>query len=437
MDEDAAGDPSDNRKRRPKRKLVPKPEPSEPGQIVSERISVVKQSLAGIVRRRDFLALLENVVVVANQMTKRISMLAKLMAGETLPRLDQGFYSALYTSLRSGKWNHGHDALLARRLVGDPGLGSVMSQVMALVGKKLASELDTHYRRHYERFYGRWKRVCLGTVDGEEKDAVFDGHFLDPDETQLESLVREAWAMRRDLEVREARGFTLFPETSAKVSYVTLDATCIAHLYRRLHPEAYRVPGKRPGTTRAKPINDVTADHGSEIFSELFDLPKVLRLRRSHHFRYSLQTDGVGVALSFGRWAHSTPRPRAKPSRETTKRCKTAGSNGAATKRVADLRPGFAYGAQNKTLASLAELKGVTVRCVDPGVRRTYTSVDLLTGDEDVRTSVKMMRSRTWQSRTRAKEHGAKMKVWHDRELGQVQKKQNSTPFRTSAEPSR
>ncbi len=349
MDEEAAGDPSDNRKR----KLVPKPEPSEPRQVVSERISVVKQSLAVIVRRRDFLALLENVVVVANQMTKRISMLAKLMAGETLPRLDQEFYSAPYTSLRSGKWNHGHDALFARRRVGDPGLGSVMSQLMVLVGTKLAAEIDTHYRHHYERFYGWWKRVCLGTVDSEEKDAVFGRHFLGPDEARLESLFRDAWAMRRDLEAREARGFALFPETSAKVSYVTLDATCIAHLYRRLHPEAYRVPDKRPGITRAKPINDVTAEHGPEIFSELFNLPQVRRLRRSHHFRYALQTYGIGVVLSFGRWAHSTPRPGAKPSRETTKR---RGPNGAETKRVADLRPGFAYGAQNKTLASLAEV---------------------------------------------------------------------------------
>ncbi len=58
--------------------------------------------------------------------------------------------------------------------------------------------------------------------------------------------------------------------------------------------------------------------------------------------------------------------------------------------------------------------------------------MDLLTGDEDLRTSVKMMRSRTWQSLTRAK-----MKVWHDRELGQVQKKLNATLFRTSPEPSR
>ncbi len=71
-------------------------------------------------------------------------------------------------------------------------------------------------------------------------------------------------------------------------------------------------------------------------------------------------------------------------------------------------------------------------------MRRIYTSVDLLTGNEDVRTSVKMIRLRTWQSRTCAKEeHGAKMKVWHDRDLGQVQKKQNATPFRKSADPSR
>ncbi len=48
-----------------------------------------------------------------------------------------------------------------------------------------------------------------------------------------------------------------------------------------------------------------------------------------------------------------------------------------------------------------------------------------------------MVWSRTWQSRTRTKEHGAKMKVWHNQELGQVQKKQNATPFRTSADPSK
>ncbi len=36
------------------------------------------------------------------------------------------------------------------------------------------------YVSTYERFYGRWKRVYLGTADGEEKDTVFGGHFLNP-----------------------------------------------------------------------------------------------------------------------------------------------------------------------------------------------------------------------------------------------------------------
>jgi len=67
------------KKRRPKRKLVPKPHPDDPDHVVSELISVVKVSLASIVRpeRRDFLALVERVVLTVNKMTKRVSMLAK------------------------------------------------------------------------------------------------------------------------------------------------------------------------------------------------------------------------------------------------------------------------------------------------------------------------------------------------------------------------
>ncbi|MCP4968954.1 MAG: hypothetical protein GY926_27470, partial [bacterium] len=110
---------------------------------------------------------MEQVVVATNQITKRVSMLAKelllakLEAEETLPTLNQSFYSALYTLLRNGKWKYtGHDALLARRRAADPGLSSVMAQVMALAGRKLAAELDSHYRRHYERVYRRWNCIC-------------------------------------------------------------------------------------------------------------------------------------------------------------------------------------------------------------------------------------------------------------------------------------
>ncbi len=118
---------------------------------------------------------------------------------------------------------------------------------MALVGKKLAAALDTQYRCHYECCYVRWKRVCLDTVDGKEKDTVFGGHFLDPDETQLESLIREAWAMSRDLEAKESHGFALFPETNTQVSYITLDATCIAHYYCLLqNPLEHRARDPEP-----------------------------------------------------------------------------------------------------------------------------------------------------------------------------------------------
>jgi hypothetical protein len=47
----------------------------------------------------------------------------------------------------------------------------------------------------------------------------------------------------------------------------------------------------------------------------------------------------------------------------------------------------------------LQDLRGITVRAVDPGVSRTYTSVDMLTGDRDVRDSVKYLRSQSWHQR--------------------------------------
>lgn len=75
------------------------------------------------------------------------------------------------------------------------------------------------------------------------------------------------------------------------------------------------------------------------------------------------------------------------------------------SKPLKDLVPGrFAYSAKNKTIESLQDLEGITIRSVDPGVTRTYTSVDMLTGDRDVRDSVKYLRSKTWHKRTGARQ---------------------------------
>ncbi|MCP4772529.1 MAG: hypothetical protein GY879_14075, partial [Planctomycetes bacterium] len=110
-------------------------------------------------------------------------LLTKLHREEELPKLNQQFYSALYTSMRNGKWTHGHDELNIRRRVANPGFGSVMSQAMALVGKKLASETETHLRQHYEKFCRKWYKWTEQDDDeGEEHDIE---NFLDPDTADL------------------------------------------------------------------------------------------------------------------------------------------------------------------------------------------------------------------------------------------------------------
>ncbi len=51
----------------------------------------------------------------------------------------------------------------------------------------------------------------------------------------------------------------------------------------------------------------MAALHAEAIFGELFDLPRILRLRRMYHFRFSLQMDGVRVTLGFGHWYRYLP----------------------------------------------------------------------------------------------------------------------------------
>ena len=63
--------------------------------------------------------------------------------------------------------------------------------------------------------------------------------------------------------------------------------------------------------------------------------------------------------------------------------------------------------------------------------------MDLLTGDADVRSSKKTLKSSTWQKLTKAKKHGNKVDKWRNAELGEVQKRLNTTPYRTSASAER
>ncbi len=172
-------------------------------------------------------------------------------------------------------------------------------------------------------------------------------------------------------------------------------------------------------------INDVVALHAEEIeiFDYLFDLKRIRRLRRTHHFSFSFQTDGVGVALGFRRW-HRYVLSRSKKETETT---------------VTSLAKGIAYHHPHKTLGvqGFKALDGWTERAVDPGMRRVYTSIDLLTEDTDVRHTAKSLRPRAWYQRSGSRQYSTQTKKRHERALADVQHKLNRVPFRRTADPAK
>ena len=433
------------RKRKRKRKLLEPPQPSSPGRKVKELITVVKCLLTKSVTsdpqiRTQFLKKLEDVVVTTNKMRKRVSMLAKelilrkLERDEQLPSMNQSFYSALYTSMHRGVWKHGHDDILKKRKIESPASLTLMSQMMSLATNKMAAEVKTHYQEHYERFYNRWRKMRELGKD-EKGNLVHDvSHHLDPEKTSLEVLIRSAWKMLRDFEDGELRLFALLPETKTDVSYVTFDPRSICLIFKSLYPEdplcSYlKVSGQAETghSTRNYNVADLTLFSGPQIFERLFNMKYINKLRgKDHHFRFSLTTDGYGVALSFANY-HEYDDPKSKAGKVKAARTE------AVRRRVIDLQPGFAYGEKNKTLDSLADLKGITVRAADPGINRAYTSVDLLTGDPDVRTSVMALRSASFRARTGANKHGQKQKRWHERALGKVQSEINKVPHRNSS----
>lgn len=329
-----------HRKRAKKRKVREKPETND-GYGVKDIISVIGTTLNHVTRDKNFQCFLESFVITVNQMRRRVSMLAnelilrKLECTETLPILNQSFYSGLATSIRSGKWSHGHDEILAKWKVEDPKLGTALTQAMALVAKALAGSAKTHYSLHYERFYRTWKRIS----NPEETDKRY---FFDPDGENLTTLIHSAWCMLKDIESVGRKTYALLPEAQCSVGYITIDNTCVVSLYKKLYPSM--CPKDRNGNT--KPINDLSIENGPGIFDQLFFMKRISNMRKKPYgFRYSLQTDGYGVRLSFGRWHHY----------KKTKRAKVVGVRSTS---FANMAPGFAYHGKGKVLNSLEELNG-------------------------------------------------------------------------------
>ncbi len=149
-------------------------------------------------------------------------------------------------------------------------------------------------------------------------------HRLDPDKTDVETLVKHLWKMRKDFEKNKMKGFAIFPEASIDYGYVHLDSTALAHIFLKDKKEKFkreelldRYPwifkdGKRQNKKIYILPQELVKEQRKRIFESLFHLEgKIFKCRnlKTHHFRYSLQTDGVGVKLSFGKW-REIPDPK-------------------------------------------------------------------------------------------------------------------------------
>ena len=380
--------------------------------------------------------MVEAIAVLANQFRKRISLvhkelsLAKLESHEKLPLMNQSYFSALYTSLRTGKWNHGHDEILERHRFKPDDLvcPAAMWQIMAAESIRMAAELKTHVTRHYTRFYQKWRKLC------EVPDSNVE-HDLDPNSTELPELLKHLWEIRRDMEDRGFRSFAIFPEASIDIRYLRFDATAIVACYKQLWKNQWA--DSEEGNSKKPPPNPLLLDDNGkpfkrfcdlvhkryeEIFEELFDMKIIKKCRPKLQFRYSMQTDGVGVSLLYGKTLE-VPKRRNQPKKSIP---------------LDELKPNLAYCDIGKRLPTGESLDDflkknrLTFRVGDPGVHRTITTVDIGTG-KDIRKTKKTLKTSAWHDRIKSEYFAKKQRRWHEENLGDVQRELNRVPYRNSS----
>ena len=437
------------------------PKPTQKDHKVIEDITVVTRLLKTVVSDESFLTVINEFVGQVNRSKKLVSLLHKLLClnilkfGGKLPTFTQGYFSDLHTCLVNEKknWEYGERyqelrELLQYRLKSNIS-ASALSQVMSASGIKMAAELKTHVKENYEKIYLRWRKV-FRTDDPDDTK-----HRLDPDKTDVEILVKHLWEMRKDFEKNKMKGFAIFPEASIDYGYVHLDSTALAHIFLKDKKEKFkreelldRYPWIfKDGKRRNKKIyilpQELVKEKRKQIFESLFHLEgKIFKCRnlKTHHFRYSLQTDGVGVKLSFGKW-REIPNPKLKKQEQKSGEADKAQDPKSAKKNtipLKDLEPGNEYSYQVVSLNNLEkDLDGITIRSADTGVKNMFVWAEMLTGDKDVRKTIRKVTTRGWRNRTKKPYFTRKRQQWHNEELKDVQKELNQTPYRTSSCPTR
>ena len=90
---------------------------------------------------------------------------------------------------------------------------------------------------------------------------------------------------------------------------------------------------------------------------------------------------------------------------------------------VTDMIPGREYSYRGKHLISFEQLSGWTIRSLDPGVINTYSAVDHLTGDDDIRSTKTALTTKHWRFLCKTAHFTKQQKRWYDIELGDLQTK--------------
>ena len=331
-----------------------------------------------------------------------------------------------------------------------------MTQIMSGNAIRCAAELRTHVRTHYKEFYNRWlkwrRKKGLEDRDGfDENNPRHNPNNLDPDpeKTDIKTLITCLYDMSRSLEDANVRSFTIFPEARLDANYIQLDPTTIIAMYiylkRKLHSKDGKVsnkdkpalkaaglgwllkPGKR-AMPNYKSATEMLAEHGKRIFRELFLMKLIEKKRKSHHFRYSFQTNAKAISLSFGKWIE-IPKNDIK--------LMNAPVNGPAAPiqakqmLVTEMIPGREYSYRGKYLINFDELlKHWTVRSFDPGVKNALVGVDNLTTENDIRSTKIILKTKDWRFRIKTEKFTKQQKTWRDTALAAIQKELDTTPYR-------
>ena len=379
------------------------PTPAD-GFSVIESISVITSTIFSVVKDRRFLTEFEETLRHVNKSRKKVSLFQKHHClrilekpeeeREELPALDNVYFSHLFTALRGkAKWKYGaeYDDLLELHHIAPPDFNvspAAMTQIMGENAIRCAAELKTHIQTHYTKFYKRWLKWRLKMSpdgpDGFDKDNTRQNpNNLDPKTTDINILIKCLYKMSQSLENANVRGFNIFPEARIDANYITFSPTTIIAMFVYLKRKLHGINGKinkrdkptliandlgwllKPGKHGPvfKSPTELRVIHGKRIFRDIFLMKLIRKKRKTHHFRFSFQTNGKGIQLSFGKWIQ-VPNKDIREGPPTEFDDGTEEPKRAKVMPVENMIPGLEYSYQGKHLISFDKLSGWTIRYV-------------------------------------------------------------------------